>query len=450
MNFWNECVGRLEGDLSPDLFNTWIRPLQIIEDQQCIRLLAPNQFVLDWVRNNYLTDISNFLKESGGSAAPSVSLEIGSKKSPVLKHEGRAEQRAGKQQMKQFGDPEPASPDSNLNPSFTFSTFVEGKSNQLARAASMQIGENPGSAYNPLFIYGGVGLGKTHLMHAVGNSILERNPRARVLYLNSEGFLAQMVKALQHNTMDQFKRKFRSVNALLIDDVQFFAGKERSQEEFFHTFNALFESQQQIILSSDRFPKEVNGLEERLRSRFGWGLTVAIDPPDLETRVAILKTKAQQLFGVSLPNEVAFFIGERLRSNVRELEGALRRIIANAQFTGEPITQEFAKDALRDMLAVQDRMVTIENIQKTVAEYFKIRVSDLLSAKRSRTIARPRQIAMALAKELTNHSLPEIGKAFGGRDHTTVLYAKRKIAELNDSDHRVAEDYGNLLRTLTN
>ncbi len=287
-------------------------------------------------------------------------------------------------------------------------------------------------------------------MHAVGNSILERNPRARVLYLNSEGFLAQMVKALQHNTMDQFKRKFRSVNALLIDDVQFFAGKERSQEEFFHTFNALFESQQQIILSSDRFPKEVNGLEERLRSRFGWGLTVAIDPPDLETRVAILKTKAQQLFGVSLPNEVAFFIGERLRSNVRELEGALRRIIANAQFTGEPITQEFAKDALRDMLAVQDRMVTIENIQKTVAEYFKIRVSDLLSAKRSRTIARPRQIAMALAKELTNHSLPEIGKAFGGRDHTTVLYAKRKIAELNDSDHRVAEDYGNLLRTLTN
>ncbi len=338
---------------------------------------------------------------------------------------------------------------SNLKPNFVFDTFVEGKSNQLARAASIQIGENPGTAYNPLFIYGGVGLGKTHLMHAVGNMIVKTNPKARVVYVHSEGFVAQMVKALQHNTIDDFKRRFRSVNALLIDDVQFFAGKERSQEEFFHTFNALFESQQQIILSSDRFPKEVSGLEERLKSRFGWGLTVAIEPPDLETRVAILKSKADQLFGVDLPNEVAFFIGKRVRSNIRELEGALRRIIANAEFTGRAITQEFAKDALRDMLAAQDKQVTIENIQKTVAEYFKIRTSELLSAKRSRTIARPRQIAMALAKELTNHSLPEIGEAFGGRDHTTVLYATRKIVELKESDHRVEEDYANLLRTLT-
>jgi chromosomal replication initiator protein len=268
--------------------------------------------------------------------------------------------------------------------------------------------------------------------------------------MHSEGFVAEMVKALQHGTIDNFKRKMRSVNALLIDDVQFFAGKERSQEEFFHTFNALFESQQQIILTSDRFPKEVDGLEDRLKSRFGWGLTVAVEPPDLETRVAILQSKGLQLFGVELPNEVAFFIGKRVRSNIRELEGALRRIVANSHFTGRPITMDFAKEALRDMIAAQDKLVTMENIQRTVAEYYKIRTSDLLSSKRSRTIARPRQIAMTLSKELTNHSLPEIGEAFGGRDHTTVLYATRKIAELKDSDHRVSEDYNNLLRTLSN
>ncbi|MEJ1383889.1 MAG: chromosomal replication initiator protein DnaA, partial [Candidatus Sedimenticola sp. (ex Thyasira tokunagai)] len=406
MNFWSECVGRLEGDLSPQQFNTWIRPLQIIEEQQCIRLLAPNQFVLNWVRDHYLTDINTFLKESAGTGAPSVSLEIGSKKQPERKPSSNLGEQVIKRRVETVsnagGKPEPLA--SNLNTSFTFDTFVEGKSNQLARAASMQIGKNPGTAYNPLFIYGGVGLGKTHLMHAVGNTILDNNPSARVVYVHSEGFVSQMVKALQHNKMDEFKRRFRSVNALLIDDVQFFAGKERSQEEFFHTFNALFESKQQIILSSDRFAKEVNGLEERLKSRFGWGLTVAIEPPDLETRVAILKTKADQLWGINLPNEVAFFIGKRMRSNIRELEGALRRVVANAQFTGEPITHDLAKDALRDMLAMQDRMVTIENIQKTVAEYYKIRVSDLLSSKRNRAIARPRQIAMTLAKELTNHS----------------------------------------------
>jgi chromosomal replication initiator protein len=339
---------------------------------------------------------------------------------------------------------------SNTNPEFTFDTFVEGKSNQLARAASMQIGDNPGVVFNPLFIYGGVGLGKTHLMHAVGNRILKNNPKAQVLYMHSEGFVADMVKALQHGTIDEFKRRMRSVNALLIDDVQFFAGKERSQEEFFHTFNALFEAGQQIILTSDRFPKEVEGLEDRLKSRFGWGLTVAVEPPDLETRVAILKSKALQLFAVDLPNEVAFFIGKRVRSNIRELEGALRRIIANAQFTGRPINVDFAKEALRDMIAAQDRLVTIDNIQRTVSEYYKIRGSDLLSSKRSRMIARPRQVAMALAKELTNHSLPEIGEAFGGRDHTTVLYATRKVAELRETDQRVAEDYNNLLRTLSN
>jgi chromosomal replication initiator protein len=454
VDLWSKCVGRLEGELSPQQFNTWIRPLQIIEADNSIRLLAPNQFVLNWVKNHYLTSIREFLSDIAGSSAPNISLEIGTKAKPKHEQPGIAPkpselQRPVPQNGSNHISVNQRSLQSNLNRNFTFDTFVEGKSNQLARAASLQIGESPGKVYNPLFIYGGVGLGKTHLMHAVGNKILERNPGANVIYLHSETFVAEMVKALQHNTIDDFKRRYRSVNALLIDDVQFFAGKERSQEEFFHTFNALFESQQQIILSSDRFPKEVSGLEERLKSRFGWGLTVAIEPPDLETRVAILKSKAMQLFNVDLPNEVAFFIGKRVRSNIRELEGALRRIVANAEFTGRPITQEFAKDALRDMLAAQDKQVTITNIQKTVAEYFKIRTSDLLSAKRSRTIARPRQIAMTLAKELTSHSLPEIGEAFGGRDHTTVLYATRKIAELKESDTRIAEDYGNLLRTLT-
>jgi chromosomal replication initiator protein len=336
----------------------------------------------------------------------------------------------------------------NLNPEFTFETFVEGKSNQLARAASIQIGQNPGIAYNPLFIYGGVGLGKTHLMHAVGNTVLSSNPEARVVYLHSERFVAEMIRSLQHNKIDDFKKTYRSVNALLIDDVQFFAGKDRSQEEFFHTFNALFESRQQIVLSSDRFPKEVPGLEERLKSRFGWGLTVAIDPPDLETSVAILHSKASQL-GVALPDDVAFFVGRRIRSNIRELEGALRRLVANSQFTGRPISMEFAKEALRDMLAAQDKQVSIENIQKTVAEYYNLRTSELLSAKRSRSVARPRQVAMALAKELTKKSLPEIGQAFGGRDHTTVLHATRKVKELVDSDATIEEDYKNLLRTLT-
>jgi chromosomal replication initiator protein len=452
VSLWSKCVDRLEGELSSQQFNTWIRPLQSIETPNSLRLLAPNQFVLNWVKNNHLAQINLIICDLSNSAMTEVQLEIGTrpKEAPPSK---KSDTDGNLPTQKPFatrspnGIREPLA--SNLNSEFTFETFVEGKSNQLARAASMQIGENPGTVYNPLFIYGGVGLGKTHLMHAVGNMILANNPGFRVTYLHSEGFVAEMVSALQHNTIEKFKNKYRSVNALLIDDVQFFGGKERSQEEFFHTFNALFESRQQIILTSDRFPKEVNGLEERLKSRFGWGLTVAVEPPDLETRVAILKSKAQQLFSVDLPNEVAFFIGKRVRSNIRELEGALRRIIANAHFTGREINQEFAKDALRDMLVAQDKQVTISNIQKTVAEYFKIRTSDLLSIKRSRTIARPRQIAMALAKELTNHSLPEIGEAFGGRDHTTVLYATRKVAELRETDLRVEEDYGNLLRTLT-
>ncbi|WP_444911835.1 chromosomal replication initiator protein DnaA [Microbulbifer sp. PAAF003] len=337
---------------------------------------------------------------------------------------------------------------SSLNRNFTFKSFVEGKSNQLGLAAAQQISDNPGGAYNPLFIYGGVGLGKTHLMHAVGNALLERNPNAKVVYLHSERFVADMVKALQLNAISDFKRYYRSVDALLIDDIQFFAGKERSQEEFFHTFNALLEGGQQIILTCDRYPKEIDGLEERLKSRFGWGLTVAVEPPELETRVAILMKKAEQV-GVDLPHDSAFFIAQRIRSNVRELEGALRRVIANSQFTGRAIDDVLVREALKDLLALQDRLVSVDNIQRVVAEYYKIKVADLLSKRRSRSVARPRQVAMSLAKELTNHSLPEIGDAFGGRDHTTVLHACRKIRELQESDADIREDVKLLTRSLT-
>lgn len=433
---WDECLVHLERELSPQQFNTWIRPLHAVSDDQGLRLLAPNRFVKDWIDERFLNRIGEILDQLG-KPVPGLRVEIGTRlndPSPVSRPKSPAANQPSK--------------NSSLNPNYTFDTFVEGKSNQLARAASSQVAMNPGVAYNPLFIYGGVGLGKTHLVHAVGNAIANSKPNAKVVYLHSERFVADMVKALQHNAIDEFKRHYRSVDALLIDDIQFFAGKERSQEEFFHTFNALFEGQQQIIMTCDRYPKEVDGLEERLKSRFGWGLTVSIDPPELETRVAILMNKAQ-LSGVELPNEVAFFIAKRLRSNIRELEGALRRVIANAQFTGRAITMDFAKEALRDLLALQDKLVTIENIQKTVAEYYKIRIADILSKRRNRSVARPRQLAMALCKELTNHSLPEIGDAFGGRDHTTVLHACRKITELRESDSRIAEDMANLLRTLS-
>jgi len=436
-SLWDQCVDRLEGELSAQQFNTWIRPLQSVQNGNQLRLLAPNQFVLDWINQNFLTRIQELISQLHGVELP-VRLEVGSQtlSKPTV---------AGKPSSQQSTN---LRRNSSLNPNYTFDNFVEGKSNQLGRAASMQVAENPGKGYNPLLIYGGVGLGKTHLMHAVGNVILQHHPDANVVYLHSERFVAEMVKALQHNTINEFKRYYRSVDALLIDDIQFFAGKERSQEEFFHTFNALLEGEQQVIMTCDRYPKEVVGLEERLKSRFGWGLPVAIEPPELETRVAILMKKAQ-LSGVDLPNEVAFFIAKRIRSNIRELEGALRRVIANAQFTGRPITLDFAKEALRDLLAIQDKLITIDNIQKTVAEYYKIRVADLLSKRRTRSITRPRQLAMALCKELTNHSLPEIGDAFGGRDHTTVLHACRKINELREGDQRIAEDHANLLRTLS-
>lgn len=450
-SLWRRCLAQLEVELPEQQFNTWIRPLQAVEDGRTLRLLAPNRFVVDWVNENVAGRITELVDAVGEEPAPAVVLEVGSRPAApamtINTHQPAAATRAPAFISAAPVRDIPTVLGSRLNPDFTFANFVEGKSNQLGRAAAFQVAENPGRAYNPLFIYGGVGLGKTHLMHAVGNMIKARNEHARVAYVHSERFVGDMVKALQHNTINDFKTAYRSLDALLIDDIQFFAGKDRSQEEFFHTFNALFEGQQQIIMTCDRYPKELDGLEERLKSRFGWGLTVAIEPPELETCVAILMSKAAQT-RVDLPDEVAFFIAKRIRSNVRELEGALRRVVANSQFTGRAITMEFAKESLRDLLASQDRMVTIENIQKTVAEYFKIRVADLLSKRRSRSIARPRQVAMALAKELTSHSLPEIGDAFGGRDHTTVLHACRVIKELRESNTRTSEDYSNLLRTL--
>jgi chromosomal replication initiator protein len=437
----------LEGELPEQQFNTWVRPLQAIERDGSLTLLAPNRYVIEWLGQNLLSRIKELILAFADGLAPEVALDVGTRAGAVLQTPPAAGHDAGAAAARSR-KLAPVVLGSRINAEFTFDGFVEGKSNQLAKAAAIQVAGNPGKAYNPLFIYGGVGLGKTHLMHAVANKLKERNSEARLAYVHSERFVGDMVKALQHNTINDFKSAYRSLDCLMIDDIQFFAGKDRSQEEFFHTFNALLESQQQVILTCDRYPKEVDGLEERLKSRFGWGLTVAIEPPELETCVAILMSKAAMTH-VDLPEEVAFFIAKRIRSNVRELEGALRRVVATSNFTGRPITLEFAKEALRDLLALQEKLVTIENIQKTVAEYYKIRIADLLSKRRSRSIARPRQVAMALAKELTNHSLPEIGDAFGGRDHTTVLHACKRVKQLRESDRRIGEDYLNLLRTLT-
>ncbi len=440
-SLWTRCIGALEAELPEQQFNTWVRPLQAVEGAGALRLLAPNRFVVDWINQNLLPRIGELLRDESTGDVPIITVEVGSRSAPMRSavSPASAPVRARRAEGLVVG--------TRLNPDSNFSSFVEGKSNQLAKAASLQVAENPGRAYNPLFLYGGVGLGKTHLMHAIAHHIKERDDEARIAYVHSERFVSDMVRALQHNAINEFKTAYRSLDALLIDDIQFFAGKERSQEEFFHTFNELLEGQHQVILTCDRYPKEVDGLEERLKSRFGWGLTVAIEPPELETCVAILMTKAQMANTV-LPEEVAFFIAKRIRSNVRELEGALRRVIANSRFTGHPITVEFTKEALKDLLSLQAKLVTIENIQKTVADYYKVRMADLLSKRRSRSVARPRQVAMALAKELTSHSLPEIGDAFGGRDHTTVLHACKRIKELRDSEQRMSEDYSNLLRTL--
>ena len=452
---------------------------------QSLTLFAPNRFIKDFVADKFVQRISELVRELEPGGGMDVLLEIGA--TPVVSSFGEQSRQQVVQQPAFGGSMPPAlsgqavtgvqrkadvmpirssKPNTplpaerqkeveqslqhqpHLVENYTFDNFVEGKSNQLALAAARQVAENPGDAYNPLFLYGGVGLGKTHLMHAVGNALKRNNPGAKVVYLHSERFVADMVKALQLNAITDFKRYYRSVDALLIDDIQFFAKKDRSQEEFFHTFNALLEGGQQMILTCDRYPKEIDGLEERLKSRFGWGLTVAVEPPELETRVAILMKKATQA-RIDLPPDAAFFIAQRVRSNVRELEGALKRVIASAHFTGKAIDIELIKDSLKDLLALQDKQVSLDNIQRTAAEYYKIKVADLMSRRRSRSVARPRQMAMALAKELTNHSLPEIGDSFGGRDHTTVLHACRKIKELRETNADIREDYKNLLRSLT-
>ena len=491
---WLQCQSQLREELPEQQYNTWIRPLTIepvpdsVNGQAAFQLMAPNRFIEDWVKNKFFSRIEELFSQLGGR---SISLGVVAKPSrqaqfqnnqpasfetttvQTVAIQGSEDQGSQFAERTSFDKPDIAvannganssriivdapaiiqsaaesSLKTNLNNNFTFDSFVEGKFNQLAFAAAQQVAENPGGSYNPLFIYGGVGLGKTHLMHAVGNALKAKKPDAKIVYLHSERFVADMVKALQLKAIDEFKRFYRSVDALLIDDIQFFAGKERSQEEFFHTYNALLEGGQQMILTCDRYPKEIDGVEERLKSRFGWGLTVAVEPPELETRAAILINKAEQV-GMALSKDAAFFIAQRIRSNVRELEGALKRVMAHAQFTGRAIDIDLIRESLKDLLALQDKLVTIDNIQRVVADYYKLKMSDLLSKRRSRSVARPRQVAMSIAKELTNHSLPEIGESFGGRDHTTVLHACRKVKELETIDREVQRDLKNLYRTLS-
>tara|TARA_B100000809_G_scaffold35603_1_gene31283 strand:- start:239 stop:1564 length:1326 start_codon:yes stop_codon:yes gene_type:complete len=434
---WDHCLATLRSDLTEQQFNTWIKPLFVIEDEEgpSLTLLAPNKFVVNWVQKNYLEQIKD-AAEKRLQTKTTVAISVGDRSLATTKTSNELPQIITKAAV---GAP--------LNPLYTFEGFVAGKSNQIARAAAIQITENPGTSYNPFFIYGGVGLGKTHLMQSVGNRISKNNQKMKVAYVHSERFVGEMVSALQHNTINSFKNQYRSLDVLLIDDIQFFAGKERSQEEFFHTFNVLLEANKQIIITSDRYPKEIRGLEERLKSRFGWGLAVCIDPPELETCVAILKVKAS-LEGFDLPEDVAFFIASKIRTNVRELEGALRKLMANCKFTNREPSVNLARESLRDLLAIQAKQITIENIKKTVAEYYNIRISDLLSKRRNRSITRPRQIAMAITRELTSHSLPEIGDSFGGRDHTTVIHACKKAASLKESSNRIKADYENIIRAL--
>lgn len=478
---WSQCQTQLQNELPEQQYNTWIRPLKLkyFDDNKdsfndpsnddVVELLAPNRFVEDWVKSKFLNRIEELFHQLSGngvvlgiSAAPVNAPQYKQQSefnSPSIAETQSAEQPSIEKTSNHIDTNNIEAPAilrsaaenslrTNLNSDFTFDSFVEGKSNQLAFAAAQQVAENPGGSYNPLFIYGGVGLGKTHLMHAVGNALRAKKPDAKIVYLHSERFVADMVKALQLKAIDEFKRFYRSVDALLIDDIQFFSGKERSQEEFFHTYNALLEGGQQMILTSDRYPKEIDGVEERLKSRFGWGLTVAVEPPELETRAAILINKAEQS-GVHLSKDAAFFIAQRIRSNVRELEGALKRVMAHSQFTRRPIDIDLIRESLKDLLALQDKLVTVDNIQRVVADYYQLKMSDLLSRRRSRSVARPRQVAMSIAKELTNHSLPEIGEAFGGRDHTTVLHACRKVKELEGADREVQRDLKNLYRTLS-
>ena len=459
--FWNECKKTLERDLAVEEYSTWIAPLKLKENvgitPTSYSVLAPNNFILDWVEENYGNSIKERLVAITSQSDLHVNFEViheGENNSIANKQlknieteqRGFVEATQGKKPEIHFSHKKDHQ--TNLIPGFTFDAFVEGKSNHIALAASKQVASGLKNSYNPLFIYGGVGLGKTHLMHAVGNLIRKQNPEKKITYIHSEKFVSDMVRSLQLGAISEFKQYYRSLDALLIDDIQFFAGKEQSQEELFHTFNSLLERGSQMILTCDRYPKEINGLEDRLKSRLGWGLPVVIDPPGLETRVAITLSKAEEM-GYKLDEESAFFIAQKVRSNVRELEGALKRVIANSNFTGKEIDIALIKDSLKDLLAIQARQVSVDNIQKTVAEYYNIKLSDLLSKRRSRSIARPRQMSMFLAKELTNYSLPEIGESFGGRDHTTVLHACKKIKELRDFNNEIEEDYRNLFRALT-
>jgi len=459
--FWNECKKTLERDLAVEEYSTWIAPLKLKENvginPTSYSVLAPNSFILDWVEENYGNSIKERLVAITSQDDLHVSFEVihekGSEQTPNRKLKNIENEQKNlintSQEIKQeIHFSHKKDHQTNLIPGFTFDAFVEGKSNHIALAASKQVASGLKNSYNPLFIYGGVGLGKTHLMHAVGNLIKRQNPEKKITYIHSEKFVSDMVRSLQLGAISEFKQYYRSLDALLIDDIQFFAGKEQSQEELFHTFNSLLERGSQMILTCDRYPKEINGLEDRLKSRLGWGLPVVIDPPGLETRVAITLSKAEEM-GYKLDEESAFFIAQKVRSNVRELEGALKRVIANSNFTGKEIDIALIKDSLKDLLAIQARQVSVDNIQKTVAEYYNIKLSDLLSKRRSRSIARPRQMSMFLAKELTNYSLPEIGESFGGRDHTTVLHACKKIKELRDFNNEIEEDYRNLFRALT-
>ncbi|HEY0973047.1 MAG TPA: chromosomal replication initiator protein DnaA [Solimonas sp.] len=445
-DLWTSSVRWLEGELPDRDLHTWIRPLQAVASADRLLLLAPNRIVLDRVRQDFLDAIRRAVRASAGGHAPDVELAVGTAASHAMQAPGASgDARGAAAPLPPAVSDEPLTA-AKLNPDYTFENFIEGKGNSHARAAAQHVVETPGGAYNPLLIYGASGLGKTHLMHAVGNSILRRQARARIAYLGAEQWMNHFTAAIRHGRTEEFKNLYRSVDALLIDDIHFFAHKERTQEEFFHTFNALIDARKQIVLTSDRYPKEIDGIDERLKSRFTWGLSVAVEPPDLETRMAILIAKAEQNH-VVLPKEVAMFVAQRVRSNVRELEGALLRLTASSRLRGEPLTAEFARATLKDMLAAYERMVTIDNIKKTVATYYNIRIADLASPRRTRMLARPRQIAMALCKELTQHSLPEIGESFG-KDHTTVLHACRKVLELREEDLKIREDYENLLRQL--
>jgi chromosomal replication initiator protein len=437
-NFWSACLNRFEKELPAQQFQTWIKPLKFEADQEPLRLLAPNRFVMQWVKDKFFSRIEEIAVEYFDRQV-SILLVLSEPTADKTVHPAGPSTPSAKAKDKVDT--------SRLNPNFTFDTFVTGKANQLARAAAIQVAENPGVAYNPLFVYGGVGLGKTHLIQAIGNYVRENNSNAKISYIHAERYVSDVVRAYQYKAFDEFKRYYHSLDLLLIDDIQFFGGKSRTQEEFFYAFNALIEAHKQVIITCDTYPKEISGMEDRLISRFGWGLTVTIEPPEPEMRVAILLKKAA-MEGIDLDEHAAFFIAKQIRSNVRELEGALKRVLAFSRFTGRPISLDLTKEALKDLLAVQNRLVSIENIQRTVADYYKLKVAEMFSKKRTRAVARPRQVAMALAKELTPLSLPDIGQAFGGRDHTTVLHACRKIKELRESDGEINKDYAILLQVL--